>query len=113
MRARGDVAAVVHTHAPWAVALASTGERLRPLSHEGTLFVPPGPARFTQTGDLILTRELGRDLAETVGRGNAAFMVHHGIVTCGADVVTAVMTAGPLRGGGRAQDPGGAGGGGP
>jgi L-fuculose-phosphate aldolase len=93
MRARPDVGAVVHTHAPWAVAFASTRARLRPVSHEATLFVPPDIARFTQTGDLILTQELGADLAEAVGERNAAFMVHHGIVTCGDDVVTAVMTA--------------------
>lgn len=93
MRAREDVGAVVHTHAPWAVAFASTGEELRPLSHEGTLFCPPGPARFTATGDLILTRSLGEELAAAVGGRDAAFMVHHGIVTCGRDVVAAVMAA--------------------
>ena len=93
MRARPDVGAVVHTHAPWAVAFASTEQPLRPVSHEATLFVPPEVARFTETGDLILTRELGASLAGVVGSRNAAFMVHHGIVTCGVDVVTAVMTA--------------------
>ena len=93
MRARPDVAGVVHTHAPWAVAFASVEAPLRPVSHDGTLFVPPDIARFTKTGDLILTRELGEALAATVGERNAALMVHHGIVTCGADVVTAVMTA--------------------
>jgi ribulose-5-phosphate 4-epimerase/fuculose-1-phosphate aldolase len=93
MRARDDVNAVVHTHAPWSVAFASTEEPLRPISHEGTLFVPPDIARFTKTGDLIVTPELGRDLAATVGSRNAALMVHHGIVTCGDDVETAVMTA--------------------
>ena len=93
MRARGDLTSVVHTHAPWAVAFASTEQPLRPVSHEGTLFVPPGPARFTKTGDLILTAELGRDLADAVGDGNAAFTVHHGIVTCGPDVASAVMAA--------------------
>ena len=81
MRARDDVDSVVHTHAPWAVAFASTGQPLRPVSHEAALFVPPEVARFTETGDLILTRELGRSLARTVGERNAAFMVHHGIVT--------------------------------
>src|SRR5262245_21651560 len=30
MRARPDVQSVVHTHAPWAVAFASTGHPLRP-----------------------------------------------------------------------------------
>jgi L-ribulose-5-phosphate 4-epimerase len=93
MRAREDVACVVHTHASWATAFASTGKPLRPISHEATLFVPPEVARFTQTGDLITTSELGRDLAGAVGGRNAAFMVHHGIVTCGPDVVTGVMTA--------------------
>jgi L-fuculose-phosphate aldolase len=93
MRARDDVKCVVHTHAPWAVAFASTGQPLRPVSHEGTLFVPPDVARFTKTGDLITTGELGADVAEAVGNRNAAFMLNHGIVTCAADVVTGVMTA--------------------
>ncbi len=52
MRAREDVGAVVHTHAPWSVAFASTEQPLRPISHDGTLFVPPDMARFTLTGDL-------------------------------------------------------------
>jgi L-fuculose-phosphate aldolase len=93
MRARADVGAVVHTHAPWSVAFASTGQPLRPVSHEGTLFVPPEIARFIETGDLVVTRELGASLAACVGGRNAALMAHHGIVTCGADVPAAVLTA--------------------
>lgn len=93
MRARPDIGCVVHTHAPWSVAFASAEQPLRPISHEGTLFVPPDVPRFTQTGDLIMTSELGSDLASTVADRNAALMVNHGIVTCGADVVTGVMTA--------------------
>jgi L-ribulose-5-phosphate 4-epimerase len=93
MRARADVGCVVHTHAPWSVAFASTHHPLRAISHEPTLFVPPDVARFTKTGDLITTAELGGDVAAAVGERNAAFMLHHGIVTCGADVVTGVMGA--------------------
>ena len=93
MRARPDVNCVVHTHAPWAVAFASTHEPLRPISHEPTFFVPPEVARFTKTGDLITTPELGGDVAAAVGDRNAAFMLHHGIVTCGDDVVGGVMAA--------------------
>jgi len=63
MRGRPDVHGVVHTHAPWAVAFAATEHPLRPVSHEATLFVPPDVARFTETGDLILTAELGASLA--------------------------------------------------
>ena len=93
MRARPDVNSVVHTHAPWAVAFASTEQPLRPISHEPTLFVPPDLARFTRTGDLIVDADLGSSLATSVGDRNAALMVNHGIVTCGPDVVTSVMTA--------------------
>jgi L-fuculose-phosphate aldolase len=93
MAARPDVGGVVHTHAPEAVALAASGHPLRPISHEATLFVPPALARFEQTGDLILTPQLGRDVAAALGRRNALMLVNHGIVTAGPDVPTAVMTA--------------------
>jgi ribulose-5-phosphate 4-epimerase/fuculose-1-phosphate aldolase len=93
MAARADVDSVVHTHSPEAVALAASGHPLRPISHEATLFVPPPIARFTKTGDLILTRELGRDVAAALGERNALMLVNHGIVTVGPDVPTAVMTA--------------------
>jgi ribulose-5-phosphate 4-epimerase/fuculose-1-phosphate aldolase len=93
MAARPNVNSVVHTHAADAVALAATGHPLRPISHEATLFVPPEMARFTKTGDLILTQELGRDVAAALGDRDALMLVNHGIVTVGPDVPTAVMTA--------------------
>ena len=55
--------------------------------------MPPDLARFTRTGDLIVDADLGSSLATSVGDRNAALMVNHGIVTCGPDVVTSVMTA--------------------
>lgn len=91
--ARPDVGAVVHTHAPSAVAFGSLVSPLLPISHEGTLFVPPDVTRFARTGDLILTPELGREVAATLGDRNAVLLVNHGIVTAGPDVPTAVVTA--------------------
>jgi L-fuculose-phosphate aldolase len=93
MAVRADVGSVVHTHSRAAVALGATGVALRPVSHEGNLFVPPDIARFTRTGDLILTPELGRDVAESIGDRNALLLVNHGILTVGPDVATAVVTA--------------------
>ncbi len=63
MIARPDVGGVVHTHPPHAVALAATGQALRPVSHAANFFVPPEVPRFTGTGDLILSRDLGREVA--------------------------------------------------
>ncbi len=93
MAARPDVGAVVHSHAEAAVTFAATGLPLLPLGHEGTLFWPPDIARFTATGDLIHTRELGERLAEALGDRNAVLLHQHGLVTVGPDVPTAVMTA--------------------
>jgi ribulose-5-phosphate 4-epimerase/fuculose-1-phosphate aldolase len=93
LAARPDVGSVVHTHAPHAVALAATGQPVRPVSHEGTLFTPPAVPRFEETGDLILTPELGGRVATTLGDHRALFLVHHGIVVVGPDVPAAVVSA--------------------
>jgi ribulose-5-phosphate 4-epimerase/fuculose-1-phosphate aldolase len=93
MRAREDVGSVVHTHSPAAVALGALGVPLRAISHEATLFVPPDVARFTQTGDLITTPELGRDVAAALGDRNACLLVNHGVVVAAPDVQTATVTA--------------------
>lgn len=91
--ARPDVQAVVHTHPQSCVAFASLDVPLRPISREPTFFVPPDVARFTKTGELIVTDALGDDLAAAVGDRNAALMINHGVVACGPDVQTAVVTA--------------------
>jgi ribulose-5-phosphate 4-epimerase/fuculose-1-phosphate aldolase len=93
LRVRADAGAVVHTHAVNAVAFASLDTPLRPISHEANLFVPPEVPRFTETTDLILTRELGEKVAATLADRNACFLVNHGIVVAAVDVPTAVVTA--------------------
>jgi len=93
MAARDDVGAVVHTHPPHAVALAASGQELRPVSHAANMFVPPAVPRFTRTADLILTRELGAAVAATLGDARALFLVNHGIVTVGRDIREATVAA--------------------
>lgn len=93
MAARPDVGGVVHTHSRFAVALAATGQPLRPVSHEGNFFCPPGVPRFTETADLILTPQLGQAVATALGSAPAVFLVNHGIVCVGPDLETATVTA--------------------
>jgi L-fuculose-phosphate aldolase len=92
LRARPDVGAVVHTHWPHVVAFGATGMPLRPISHDGTLFVPPGVPRY-ESGDLITTSEQGRSLAECLGDSPAVLLIHHGLVAVGADLAEAVVNA--------------------
>jgi ribulose-5-phosphate 4-epimerase/fuculose-1-phosphate aldolase len=91
--ARADVNATVHSHPPYALALGASREPLRPVSHAGTLFVPPDVPRFERTANLIVSRELGEQVCADLGGARAMLMVNHGIVTAGSDLREAVVRA--------------------
>ncbi|WP_243772314.1 class II aldolase/adducin family protein [Actinomadura barringtoniae] len=93
LRARPDLNATVHTHGRSAVAFAALGTPLLPISHDATIFEGEDAPRFTLTGGLITTPELGRALAETLGGAPAALMPKHGLVAAGTSVQAAVMHA--------------------
>jgi len=93
MRARPDVGCTVHTHAPALSAFACLATPLLPISHDGVLFSDPQIPRFTKTGSLIATAELGAALAGALGDASACLMPSHGAVTAGPDAATAVMHA--------------------
>jgi L-ribulose-5-phosphate 4-epimerase len=93
MARRADVNAVVHTHPIHSIAFAATGWPLKALSHAATHFVPPDIGRFTRTGDLVRTPELGQALADTLGDRLGVLMPHHGITTAAQTVGQAVAAA--------------------
>jgi L-fuculose-phosphate aldolase len=93
MARRDDVGAVVHTHSDAANAFSALDEPVRPISHAGSLFAYPDIPRFTLTGGLISSAELGRALADALGDAPACLMPQHGIAAVGKDLPSAVMTA--------------------
>ncbi|PXX71527.1 L-fuculose 1-phosphate aldolase [Nocardia tenerifensis] len=93
MARRDDVGAVVHTHAPALAAFASLDRVLHPISHDAVPFTYPQLPRFTETGALIATPELGGALARSLGDADAVLIPNHGAVTVGPDAATAVMYA--------------------
>jgi len=93
MAARPDVQSVVHTHSAAATAFAALEVPLRALSHDGVEFAEPDVPRFTRTGSLIRTPELGDALAACIGTGPGCLVPQHGLVTVGPDLATAVMRA--------------------
>jgi ribulose-5-phosphate 4-epimerase/fuculose-1-phosphate aldolase len=93
MLARPDVGAVVHSHPPHSIALGASGKDLQPVSHAGTLFVPPAVPRYTRTAELIVTRDMGDDVARGLGGARALLLVNHGIVVVGADLPQAICAA--------------------
>jgi L-ribulose-5-phosphate 4-epimerase len=93
LNARPDLNSVVHTHAPAAVSFASLDQPLLAISHDGVEFAEPQITRFTATGALIKSAELGKALAETIGDGVGCLIPQHGLVTVGPNPATAVMRA--------------------
>jgi L-fuculose-phosphate aldolase len=93
MRARPDVSSVVHSHPAHSIALGASGQPLLALSHAATMFVPPDVPRYTRTGELITSVEMGQEVAAAIAQEPACLLVNHGIVTAGADVREAVIRA--------------------
>jgi L-fuculose-phosphate aldolase len=93
MRVRPDVGAVVHSHPPHSIALGAAGCDLQPVSHAGTLFVPPEVPHYTRTAELIVTRDMGIDVARELGEARAMLLVNHGIVVVGTDLPQAICAA--------------------
>jgi L-fuculose-phosphate aldolase len=93
MRARSEVLAVVHTHPRFSIALAARGVELRPVSHEGSFFWPPGVPIFDAFTDLVRTREQGEAVARALGNGRAVFLRNHGIAVPGTSVAEACCAA--------------------
>src|SRR5581483_6031705 len=93
MLGRPDVGCVVHTHAPAACAFAALDQPLLALSHDGVEFADPPVGRFTRTGSLISSADLGRALAAAIGDGNGVLLPRHGLVTVGPDRDQAVLLA--------------------
>jgi ribulose-5-phosphate 4-epimerase/fuculose-1-phosphate aldolase len=92
-RRRPDVTAVVHTHPFYATVFGALLSELRPITHEGSFFVPPPMPKFDQTSDLIITPELGLAVAQVLADRQALFLVNHGIVVVGDSIEAACVSA--------------------
>ena len=66
LRARPDVNAVIHTHAPYTVMFSALGVPLQPIGHPGSIFSSGLPV-YSDTTELITTRERGEGVARVLG----------------------------------------------
>ena len=90
MKARPDVTVVGHTHAYYSVLFSAAEQELAALNHEGANLIG-NLARFRETAGLINTVELGRALAQSLGRMSVVLMKNHGITFVGASVEEATL----------------------
>jgi len=93
MRSRPEVLAVVHTHPKFGLALAARGLMLRPVSHEGSYFWPPGVPIFDEFTDLVRTAPQAKAVSRGLGKARAVLLQDHGVVVIGATVAEACYAA--------------------
>jgi ribulose-5-phosphate 4-epimerase/fuculose-1-phosphate aldolase len=83
-KARPDVQSVCHVHPPSCVVLSSLGETIRPLHASGAVF--KNDVQIFDPITLIRTRELGDQVASTLGPHEAMLLRGHGVNVAAKDV---------------------------
>jgi ribulose-5-phosphate 4-epimerase/fuculose-1-phosphate aldolase len=97
-RARPDVKAIIHSHAPAVIAFGTTQTPLRPITLLAA-FLPQRVPVFEirrvagMTDMLVSNPALGRALAETLGANSVALMRGHGMVVAASSLPLAVYRA--------------------
>lgn len=80
---RPDVQSVAHTHPQWSTLFSIAHVPLRPVIIQGAVL---GDVPVYDKPNLVSTRELGDELAETLGKGRAALIKAHGAVVAGGSI---------------------------
>lgn len=91
-KARADVMSVIHTHPTHTVAFSATGRPMRPISQPSVAFLDGLPV-YTDTIELIRTRDMGAGVAKALGPHKAVLMRNHGVAVVGASVEESTILA--------------------
>jgi L-fuculose-phosphate aldolase len=90
LKARADVACVLHTHPPYSIALSACGRPLKAYSQPGALF-HDALGVYDDTINLIRSAETGAGVARALGSGRAVLLKNHGVVVAGASIEEVVV----------------------
>ena len=97
-KARPDVMAVVHHHAPAVMPFCISGEELKPVMHLGAIIGPKVPTwdqydEFGDTNLLLVKPEEGASLARALGQAPLVLMKGHGATVVGSSIQELVFRA--------------------
>ena len=90
-RKRPDVKAIVHTHAPYASALAATGKPLRVIHMDSAMLY--GCAHLPEWPGVPVADDEGRIISGALGDAKTILLANHGLLTTGASVEEATYLA--------------------
>lgn len=91
-QARSDVHSIIHTHAPFASALAASGTPLAILHMDMTPFFEDCALLADWPGVPIADRE-GAIISEALGRKRSIILAHHGLLTAASSIEEATYLA--------------------
>ena len=90
-RKRPDVKAIVHTHAPYASALAATGKPLRVIHMDSAML--HGCAHLAQWPGVPVADDEGRIISGALGAAKTILLANHGLLATGSSVEEATYLA--------------------
>ena len=90
-RKRPDVNAIVHTHAPHASALASTGKALKTIHMDSAML--HGTAHLAEWPGVPVAEDEGRIISSALGDAKSILLANHGLLTTGNCVEEAAYLA--------------------
>jgi L-fuculose-phosphate aldolase len=92
--ARPDVAAIVHTHSPFATTWSAVRRPLGAVHYILATLVAPGRDRLGIAAyETFGTGELARNVVAALGADHAVLLASHGAIAVGPDLVTAFARA--------------------
>jgi L-fuculose-phosphate aldolase len=91
LKARADVACVLHTHPTYATALSSSGRPMKAYSQPGALF-HDSLGVYDDTINLIRSPEMGAGVARALGSGRAVLLKNHGVVVTAPTIEELVVS---------------------
>ena len=90
-RKRPDVRAIIHTHAPYASALAATGKPLQ-IAHMDSAMLY-GTAHLADWPGVPVADDEGRIISAALGDAKCILLANHGLLTTGSSVEEATYLA--------------------
>jgi L-ribulose-5-phosphate 4-epimerase len=92
MLQRKDLGALIHTHSPYAMTIASTHREIPVITEEMSQIIG-GKVRCTRYIPAGRHLQFAEEACEKIGSVNAVLIANHGALVGGTDIKTALLTA--------------------
>jgi L-fuculose-phosphate aldolase len=90
-RKRPDVQAIIHTHAPYASALAATGQPLKTIHMDSAML--HGTAHLADWPGVPVADDEGRIISGALGAAKTILLANHGLLAAGSSIEEAAYLA--------------------